>query len=562
MLIRIHIFRLWLLFALVAGGIVPAQESGAVNQAAGSPELTVLLRDASYAASDKTCHNLLKRILATEFDAASLHRAGPEGRTAMHWAVMGTLPVRKTEILDLYLELISRLIAAGVDVNARDRFGLTPLDWGQAGTHDEVHQLLLENGATYFMYEDKGRIWGEYLAQTRTSLDQGHCEEVRRRLDQHVLPGLEIPIRLLSPVSSQRSRIGDAVEAVVTRPVMQSSQVVLPAGSRLNGCVLMARKANNQYVHADLLLNFSELIRPDGRSELLNTRVIDVDNARETVAEGVIIGAAYPRSALDKLGWARRAIGLAVPYLATAMEIATFGYGSTLKREIEYGPGVELTLRLQAPAPARPVPPRPEWLPTPADAPLLAYAAGLPRRNNTPSQAPADLVNLLLVGSRESLAKAFDAAGWQEAESLGLHSGLKTFIAAAYQKGYGEAPMSTLLLRDQPPAFKFQKQNNTFARRHHVRIYSAPARWPGGEAWLGAATHDTGISANHTLSHWYHRIDPQVDREREKILNDLVFAGAVHSYSYIDWPGPVPPLVNATGEKILSDGRLLVVILK
>jgi len=559
---RSHLFWLGLLTAAALGAPVPGRPPAAAPPPAPPSEFIVLLQDACHASHDKACQEILERLNAAESTGEIISLSDPEGRTSLHWSVMGTLPSRPARVIDLYLELISRLIADGADINARDRYGLTPLDWSRVNPRDEVEQLLLENGAVHSMYEDKGRIWGDHLAQTRAWLDQGQCEEVRRRLDALILPGLEIPIRLLSPVSSQHDRIGTAVQAVIPRPVVQAGQTVLAAGARLNGCVLLARKAASQYEHADLLLNFSELVLPGGGTELINTRVIAVDNGRETIAEGVIIGAAYPRSALDKLGWARRAVGLAVPALAAAMEIASFGYGSTLKREIEYSPGVELTLRLQAPTPLRPVPPQPEWLAAAAEADLLTFAAGLPRRNNTTSGIPADLINLLLVGSPNALETAFNEAGWQQAVSLGLQSSLKTFIAAAYQKGYAEAPMSTLLLGVEPPVLKFQKQNNTFAKRHHLRIYPSPTRWPGGEAWLGAATHDTGIGVNRTLNHWYHRIDPEVDREREKVLADLIFAGRVRRFSFVDWPGALPPLVNATGDKLISDGRLLVIWLK
>ena len=99
----------------------------------------------------------------------------------------------------------------------------------------------------------------------------------------------------------------------------------------------------------------------------------------------------------------------------------------------------------------------------------------------------------MYIGSREEIQAAFATAGWSTAEQVNAKTGLETFGAVAEQRGYKDAPMSTLLLEGQKPDIVFQKQLNTFAKRHHLRIFRRPEKFQGHEVWLCAATHDIGI---------------------------------------------------------------------
>ena len=72
--------------------------------------------------------------------------------------------------------------------------------------------------------------------------------------------------------------------------------------------------------------------------------------------------------------------------------------------------------------------------------------------------------------------------------------------------------MSILVLGGQKPDLVFQKQYNTFAKRHHLRIFHRPSRFQNHEVWVCSATHDTGFdfsAPNRTFIHktgkpWIH----------------------------------------------------------
>lgn len=47
-----------------------------------------------------------------------------------------------------------------------------------------------------------------------------------------------------------------------------------------------------------------------------------------------------------------------------------------------------------------------------------------------------------------------------------------SFFAVADHHGYKTTPVSTLLISGREPGLVFQKQLNTFAKRHHIRIWA------------------------------------------------------------------------------------------
>ena len=139
-------------------------------------------------------------------------------------------------------------------------------------------------------------------------------------------------------------------------------------------------------------------------------------------------------------------------------------------------------------------------------------------------------------------------------------SKIETFRAIAELRGYKEAPVSILLLDGRPPDLVFEKQNNTFAQRHHLRIWRRPDSFGGKPVWVCAATHDTGIEFSERDHTFIHKIDPQIDRERAKVVSDLLLTGNVRSLALVDRPAVPRQSQNATGDQLLTDARMAVLI--
>ena len=113
------------------------------------------------------------------------------------------------------------------------------------------------------------------------------------------------------------------------------------------------------------------------------------------------------------------------------------------------------------------------------------------RRKRVPSYTvtgdglPGDPVNVVLVGTLAQLRAAFAAAGWHEADQLGLKSSWRMIQAFLFNTPYPTAPFSTLYLFGRGQDIGFQKCiNNSPRRRHHVRFWALSL---AHEASLGRA---------------------------------------------------------------------------
>src|SRR5262249_1303533 len=191
---------------------------------------------------------------------------------------------------------------------------------------------------------------------------------------------------------------------------------------------------------------------------------------------------------------------------------------------------------------------------------LRGLVQGAPLRTEAAHQTPSDLTNVLFIGTREELEAAFRTAGWRSADEVGFKSALQELEAAARKSGYDQAPASLLTLNGAPPDLVFQKALNTISKRHHVRIWKQSGMYDNRETWVAAATHDIGVAAHGKGTKWFHLIDPRADREREWIRNEILFAGAA-GYALVERPDAPKRTKNATGDELITDGRMLVVAL-
>ena len=122
--------------------------------------------------------------------------------------------------------------------------------------------------------------------------------------------------------------------------------------------------------------------------------------------------------------------------------------------------------------------------------------------------------------------------------------------------------MSILYLDGRPPEMVFEKLNNTFSKRHHLRIWLRPDQYHGRPVWVCAATHDTGIDFSAKDRTFIHKIDSQIDMERLKVVNDLLLTGKVQSLLLVDRPNVPQHGQNATGDNLNTDAKMTVLILK
>jgi hypothetical protein len=197
------------------------------------------------------------------------------------------------------------------------------------------------------------------------------------------------------------------------------------------------------------------------------------------------------------------------------------------------------------------------------DVDLRKNLDGVPRRVHDAKGNLGDMINFVIVGSQEQVQAALSAADWHVADLDSKEAGLKAIMNTYQKKDYLEMPMSHLYLWDRMQDFGYEQAQafSVVATRHHFRIWKAPFTYNNETVWVGAATHDTGFEKDVRTGKLTHKIDPDVDDERENLATGLQKSGKTKSLTYYLPPNPVQDAKNASGGSYHSDGRLLVVFL-
>jgi hypothetical protein len=381
-------------------------------------------------------------------------------------------------------------------------------------------------------------------------------------LTEMVPAGTRLVVRLEAFVSSARSTLGDRIPAVLIQSGGPGGSVLIP-GTGLLGTVQDAERGTRRDGRAVLQLNF-DAIELAGTEESMRTRVLEVDNARESVdAAGIIHGlkplSTKPSKAEDVLLLAAHAH----PVLLASLEAVKFILARAQRPQVEYAAGTELVLELEEPLAWHPGPARPGLGPEiPPDDRLNRLIARQPLRATTRNLTPSDPINVLLVGTAAQVSLAFREGGWQTAVAHSIRSDTETLLAVADRHSYRQGPVSPLLIDGRRPDLVFQRQLDTFAKRHHIRLWRTADSWDGTPVWVGAATHDIGIYFSSASWTFTHRIDRRIDLEREKITADLRFTGRIQSLSYVERSAAPSGLSNASGEPLITDGRIAVMVLR
>jgi hypothetical protein len=312
-------------------------------------------------------------------------------------------------------------------------------------------------------------------------------------------------------------------------------------------------------------LRFDEIVI-NGRKLKLTARLASVDNAREKVDEqGQINGILASETGTGRLDAELEKLSGKYSGLADLLRGAKNAVLKPADTDITYDAGVEMRIRLLSPlqlAASSGPGPAASAGPVPDENALEALVSREPFRTvaqNPPK--PSDITNIMLIGTEEEVRGAFGEAGWSAAASLSGRSKFETFRALAEDRGYNEAPVSILLLDGKPPDMVFEKLNNTFARRHHLRIWRRTATFLGKPLWAVAATHDVGINFSEADRTFIHRIDSQIDNERAKVVTDLLFTGRVQGIELVDRPSVPLKSQNATGDNLETDGKMAVLLL-
>ncbi|MCL5669802.1 MAG: LssY C-terminal domain-containing protein [Acidobacteria bacterium] len=389
--------------------------------------------------------------------------------------------------------------------------------------------------------------------------------EVSQNSSTHTVPaGTVLYLRLKTPVSTTTSNLGQEVDAEVERSVRGPEGIEIPVGAEVRGKIAKLIPSSSPTDRAKLLLRFTSLKVPGQPAIPLAGHVTGVDNARESVLpDGTIVGVLASELPVTLLN---SAIQKLEKSSSSGTQQAQTGGGTgmgTADTSITYPVGTEFFLALDKPLTVQGTF-QPEFagqLPGTLKETILQLLAHSPKRVANKKGNLGGAVNLVLIGNAQEIRTAFEKAGWTPAEEETGRPLWKTFQAVIAGKGYDAAPMSTLYVYGRPQDMAFEKMLNTFAMRHHLRLWKAPVKSPQGrDVWLVSADHDNGIDIHPGVIS--HATDPDVDAEREKVGADLGMTGLVAAEELVTPPNPLHSGYTATGGKWETDGRVLVIDLK
>jgi hypothetical protein len=200
----------------------------------------------------------------------------------------------------------------------------------------------------------------------------------------------------------------------------------------------------------------------------------------------------------------------------------------------------------------------------PLDAELRKDIDHAPRRVNDQFNNPGDMVNFVIIGSQQQLQEALAAADWHLADTSNTDAITKAIEMTRQNKDYLAMPMSLLYLFGRVQDFGYEQAEPyaVVASRHHFRLWKAPFTDKGEPVWLGAGTHDIGFEKDQRNGSVTHKIDSNVDLERQNIGESLQKTGLVKAITEYLPSDPVQSAKNATGGGYFSDGRILIITLK
>lgn len=377
--------------------------------------------------------------------------------------------------------------------------------------------------------------------------------------------GVVLEIRLTRSLGSYESREGSIVEGVLIAPVRAGGRSVLPLGTRITGIVRQSRRIGwgLWWETARMQIEFNQLELPGGPVGI-EAQLVELDNARERVDEqGRIRGIRSTASLANSAANVLSGLAMADPMTYLFVNVSSSQILRFPEPEIHLPQGAELSAKVlkTVQLPDLPETHVPEVAVSDTEqVALQTLVHNLPFRTETQkTHAVSDITNLVFIGSREAVERAFTAAGWVTTDALSGRSIFYTLRSVAENQGYQAAPMSTLLLDGQAPEFTWSKTLNTFAKRHHARVFPTLERWQGERVWTSSSTQDIGIAVSRKQKTFIHVIDEVIDNERDKIVNDLLFTGCVSGVELLERPWIPMDAKNSTGDNLKTDGAAAIV---
>jgi len=184
----------------------------------------------------------------------------------------------------------------------------------------------------------------------------------------------------------------------------------------------------------------------------------------------------------------------------------------------------------------------------------------IPRRISDKEGHAGDMVNFLILGSEATMQHVFTTAGWVRVDADVKETVLHGLIGSLSKESYLTMPMSQLFLFGRPQDYGWARAEpiSVVRSRNHLRIWKAPFQVNGKTLWIGAATHDIGFERDQRNNGITHKIDPDIDLERDYVEKTLSSTGLVTEISHFLPDNPMKEATTATGGTFHSNGEIVI----
>jgi LssY C-terminus len=184
----------------------------------------------------------------------------------------------------------------------------------------------------------------------------------------------------------------------------------------------------------------------------------------------------------------------------------------------------------------------------------------IPRRVGDKEGNAGDMVNFLIIGSDDAMQRVFTNAGWVKVDADVKGTVLHGILGSLSKESYLTMPMSELYLFGRPQDYGWAHAEpiSVVRSRNHLRIWKAPFQAGGETLWVGAATHDIGFERDQRNNGITHKIDPDIDLERDYVEKTLSSTGLVTDITHFVPDNPMKEAKTATGGTFHSNGQVLI----
>jgi len=151
----------------------------------------------------------------------------------------------------------------------------------EPGKMHKLKRIVLAQLPVHPQYIDAGTTFNADLLQPLDFGTEALKPEALTDIGAPPPAGSVVHARLVTPLSSSTAKQGDAVEAVITAPLVISDHLILPEGSVIKGSVLQAQPARRMGRNGQLRILFHQVAPPNGLEQKVETNLEGVAVAKD-----------------------------------------------------------------------------------------------------------------------------------------------------------------------------------------------------------------------------------------------------------------------------------------